>query len=267
MSSVGFGGFNRANQAAILQQQVADMRRAQSIFAQIGYVPQGGPVNQHGNVNKAVNLNGAKTFGSAGPAWAKGLGVDLNKDGKFTAGKDGQLALDLDGNGIYDQRDVRDTLKMLEMFSGKESKTSGIAGFGGFNQAEQAKLQLLKARGKQADLNQDGILSGWELNKMGAKVLVQDKSKKHAVRNYDGTVTAAGLRSRTVPGAFKPDYQPRPAYYPQPPIFGGYPSYGMPMGGYGGYGMGGGFSMGGYANPAFLMQMMGGMMGYFPSPY
>jgi hypothetical protein len=35
MAFVGFGGFNRANQAAILQQQIADQQQAQNIFRQI----------------------------------------------------------------------------------------------------------------------------------------------------------------------------------------------------------------------------------------
>lgn len=253
MAFVGFGGFNQANQAAILQQQVADQRKAQSIFQQIGYVPQGGQVNQHGNVNKAVNLGGVTTFASTGPAWAKGLGVDLNGDGKFNAGKDGQLALDLDGNGIYDKNDIKDTLTMLQLFSGKtEGTTGGFSGFGGFNQADQAKLVLLKARGKQADLNGDGVLSGWELHKMGAKVLVNDKTSQNPVKNYDGTVTAGGLQARTVPGAFRPDYQPMPSYYPQPPIFGSQPPYSPAMS---------------YGPPAYMMQVLTMMMSFFPRPY
>ena len=36
MAFVGFGGFNRANQAAILQQQQSDMLQAQNIFTQMG---------------------------------------------------------------------------------------------------------------------------------------------------------------------------------------------------------------------------------------
>jgi hypothetical protein len=248
MAFVGFGGFNQANQVAILQQQVADQRKAQSIFQQIGHIPQGGPVNQHGNVNQSVNLGGAKTFASAGPEWAKGLGVDLNGDGKLNKGTDGRLALDLDGNGIYDENDVKDTLRMLEIFSGKSEQTSNTKGFGGFNQADQAKELLLQARGKQADLNQDGVLSGWELNKMGAKVLVSDGSRPFPVRNYDGTATAGGLRAQTVPGAFRPDYQPQPTYYPQAPIFGGYQNPGP-------------------AQPAYFMQMLSNLMSFFPRPY
>lgn len=253
MAISGFGGFNQANQAAILQQQIADQRRAQSIMAQIGYVPQGGPTNHHGNVNRAVDLGGVKTFDSKGPQWAKGLGVDLNGDGKFTNGVDGRLVLDLDGNGIYDQNDVKDTLRMLEIFSGKKKEPAkneggGFVGFGGFNQADQAKELLLQARGKQADLNQDGILSGWELNKMGAKVLVNDKSRPNPTRNFDGTVTAGGFRAQTVPGAFRPDYQPMPTYYPQPPIFGGYQPPSFP--------------------PApYFMQMLSQLMSFFPRPY
>jgi hypothetical protein len=249
MAFVGFGGFNRANQAAILQQQVADQQKARAIFQQIGYVPQGGPTNQHGDVNKAVSLGGVKTFGSTGPSWAKGLGVDLNGDGKISKGVDGRLVLDLDGNGIYDNNDVKDTLAMLELFSGKTQESgSGNTGFGGFNQADQAKKLLLQSRGKQADLNQDGILSGWELNKMGAKVLVSDKSRPFPTQNFDGTATAGGFRTETVPGAYRPDYQPRPTYYPQPPIFGGYqpPSF---------------------APPPYFRQMLSQLMSFFPRPY
>lgn len=36
MAFVGFGGFNQANQAAILQQQVSDQLQAQNIMTQIG---------------------------------------------------------------------------------------------------------------------------------------------------------------------------------------------------------------------------------------
>ena len=35
----------------------------------------------------------------------------------------------------------------------------------------------MKARGKQLDLNQDGVLSSWELTRAGARVLVSPKGK------------------------------------------------------------------------------------------
>jgi hypothetical protein len=40
MAFTGFGGFNRANQAAILQQQVSDQLQAQSIMRQIAQQKQ-----------------------------------------------------------------------------------------------------------------------------------------------------------------------------------------------------------------------------------
>jgi hypothetical protein len=43
MALTGFGGFNQANQAAIMQMQIQDQRQAQSIFRQIA-TTQGQPV-------------------------------------------------------------------------------------------------------------------------------------------------------------------------------------------------------------------------------
>lgn len=236
MSFVGFGGFNMANQAAILQQQANDLRQAQSILGSIGYVPQGGPENTHGNLKKALNLNDAKIFNSF-----RGLGVDLNGNGKFDVGTDGHLALDLDGNGVYDQNDVRDTATMLKLFSGQDTKKAGgLSGFGGFNQASQAKMMMLKARGKQADLNKDGVLSSWELAKMGGKLIV-DANKKAGTKSY----------VRELPGA-----------QPPKPQYGGYGGFG----GLGG-GLGGGFGaypMMSYGPPAFFFQVMANMMYYVP---
>ena len=248
MAFVGFGGFNRANQAAILQQQVADMKKAQSIMQQIGYVPQGGPVNTHVDVNRAVHIGGARTsieqapgnvytVAPGGPEWIQGLGVDLNGDGKFEHGKDGHLALDLNGDGVYTREDVRDTLQMLKIFSGETGKEAGVVG-GGFNQADQAKLLLLQARGKQADLNKDGVLSSWELTRMGGRAVV------------DSGNSYGPLETRTLPGAYTPDY--RPQYQPSPYFGGHYSPFSAPMN---------------FGPPAFFVQVLQSMMSYFARPY
>lgn len=227
MSFVGFGGFNRANQAAILQQQANDMRQAQSILQTIGYVPQGGVANTHGNIQKAVDFGGAKTFQSF-----IGLGVDLDGNGKFDAYKDGHLALDLDGNGVYDANDMRDTKNMLELFSG--GKTTGFSsGFGGFNQAGQARQQVLKARGKQLDLNQDGVLSSWELTRAGARVLVSPKGKTPEMP----------LSQRPLPGVN--------STAPKPTFYGGYSQQPMNHN----------------AQAAYFYQVLQSFMSMFARPY
>lgn len=222
-NDVNSGGTDMAivtlNQA-MLQQQIADQQKAREWMNRIGHIPQGGPQLTHGNVNRAVNIGGARTsieqgpgnvmtFAPGGPQWIQGLGVDLNGDGRFEHGKDGQLALDIDGDGKYTRSDIQDTLDMLRLFSGAGADVQGP---GGFNQPHQAKLLLLQARGKQADLNQDGVLSHWELARMGGKVLVNDGKD------------AEKFEARALPGT-EPVFQPRPQYPTQPlsyPPFGGH---------------------------------------------
>lgn len=250
MAFVGFGGFNRANQAAILQQQANDMRQAQAIFQSIGYVPQGGVTNTHGNVHKAVDFGGAKTFNTM-----KGLGIDLDGNGKFEAGKDGHLALDLDGNGIYDQNDVRDTKRMLELFSGKSNDSKGTAtGFGGFNQAAQAKDLMLQARGKQIDLNQDGVLSSWELARMGGRALGKGKANSPAFQ-------------RPLPGVVATAPRPFGGYPVQPgygaPVFGGYPVQPGATPPF----VGSGYQAPNAAQTAFFYQVVQNFMSMFARPY
>jgi hypothetical protein len=211
----------------MLQQQFADAQKARDMFNRIGYIPQGGPRVTHGDVNRAVDIGGARTSIEAGPGnimtavydpfapkYVQGLGIDLNRDGKFEHGTDGHLALDIDGNGIYDRNDIQDTLDMLRIFSGA---TNDMNKTGGFNQANQAKILLLQARGKQADLNQDGVLSSWELAKMGGKVVVDEPRAVQGKTDGNGLSVARdfspNLVARDLPGANIPDYKPRTHYH------------------------------------------------------
>jgi hypothetical protein len=207
-----------------------------------------GPNLRHGDPTKAVNIKGMTTsinsgpgnyytFLPGGPRYTEGLGIDLSGDGKFDPQRDGYLSLDMNNDGKYDREDIDSTLQMLKAFSG----SGDLDGRGGFDQLEQVKLQAYREKGKRMDLNQDGVLSSWELNRAGGRV-VKDRS---AESKPSESSRGPALEAYALPGSDRPDYNPRPQYYQRP--FG--------------------FQPYGFGSPAFFTQFLHNFMSYFSRPY
>lgn len=96
-----------------------------------------------------------------------GFGIDLDGDGKFTKGKDGYLAFDMDGDGKYTSMDVQKTQDYLKALSGVED----LNGDGKVSFQEKQDAYNYKQQFGSADLDQDGVLSGWEMSKLGGMVV------------------------------------------------------------------------------------------------
>ncbi len=96
-----------------------------------------------------------------------GFGIDLNGDGRYNKNQDGLLALDMDGDGKYTSKDVQNTANYLKALSGEEDLNGdGTVSF----QEKKDAHNMLKQFGS-IDLDQDGVIQGWELSEMGAMVV------------------------------------------------------------------------------------------------
>ena len=93
-----------------------------------------------------------------------GYGVDLNGDGKYTAGQDAVVGLDLNGDGKLSESEVNRSNQILSNWGGDADYNDD----GKVSKQEQADY----TRGKQLDRDGDGVLSQSELKKGGAKAWV-----------------------------------------------------------------------------------------------
>ena len=140
-----------------------------------------------------------KTFGDAqiqsrlagGP---KGFGVDLDGDGQFNSGKDGYLQLNLGGRS--DRENISRTNDMLKAFGGNFD----LDGDGVINRSESQQARQYRQQAEQMDFNRDGVLSRFELQSAGAKV----------VRHGLGPTDAPFTEQVNLPGfgQSQPPYQP-----------------------------------------------------------
>lgn len=99
----------------------------------------------------------------------RGFGVDLNGDGKIDSKNDGFLAFP-NKEGKYD---VKQANNLLKAFSGDNDFNND----GKVSANEKARGEKLKARGQGMDLDKDGVLGAWELQKAGAAVVTVGKGE------------------------------------------------------------------------------------------
>ena len=99
----------------------------------------------------------------------RGFGVDLDGDGKIDSKNDGFLAFP-NKEGKYD---VKHANNLLKAFAGD----SDFDNDGKVSEDEKARGEKLKARGQEMDLDKDGVLGAWELQKAGAAVVTVGKGE------------------------------------------------------------------------------------------
>ena len=99
----------------------------------------------------------------------RGFGVDLDGDGKIDSKNDGFLAFP-NKEGKYD---VKHANNLLKAFAGD----SDFDNDGKVSEEEKARGDKLKARAQEMDLDKDGVLGAWELQKAGAAVAMVGKGE------------------------------------------------------------------------------------------
>lgn len=99
----------------------------------------------------------------------RGFGVDLDGDGKIDSKNDGFLAFP-NKEGKYD---VKHANNLLKAFAGD----SDFDNDGKVSEEEKARGDKLKARAQEMDLDKDGVLGAWELQKAGAAVVTVGKGE------------------------------------------------------------------------------------------
>ena len=99
----------------------------------------------------------------------RGFGVDLDGDGKIDSKNDGFLAFP-NKEGKYD---VKHANNLLKAFAGD----SDFDNDGKVSEEEKARGDKLKARAQEMDLDKDGVLGAWELQKAGAAVVMVGKGE------------------------------------------------------------------------------------------
>lgn len=99
----------------------------------------------------------------------RGFGVDLDGDGKIDSKNDGFLAFP-NKEGKYD---VKHANNLLKAFAGD----SDFDNDGKVSEEEKARGDNLKARAQEMDLDKDGVLGAWELQKAGAAVVTVAKGE------------------------------------------------------------------------------------------
>lgn len=108
--------------------------------------------------------NGFQGWGWSVP---RGYGLDLNGDGKFDPNKDGFLSFDLNRDGVHSDQEIAQSRNLLKAFSGDfDSNGDGRVDFGEYWQGYGNYFQA-----RQMDLDRDGVLSNWELQKAGGAVV------------------------------------------------------------------------------------------------
>lgn len=138
----------------------------------------------------------------------RGFGIDLDGDGKYTDGKDGLLAFDLDGDGKYSAEDVENTQRYLRALAGEED----LDGDGKVSFQEKKDAYNFKQQFGSADLDQDGVLSGWEISELGGMVV---KLGRDSEGNPSSTIVSLpGFEADRMPP--KPNIMDPSSYPPNP---------------------------------------------------
>lgn len=122
--------------------------------------------------------------GLQGWGWSvpRGYGLDLNGDGRFDPKKDGFLSFDLNRDGVHSDQEIAQSRNLLKAFSGDfDSNGDGRVDFGEYWQGYGNYFQA-----RQMDLDRDGVLSNWELQKAGGAVV--QKGSERSFRSDDPRV-------------------------------------------------------------------------------
>lgn len=117
-------------------------------------------------------LHSDRIYGFGGPHFQppRGFGLDLNGDGKFDSKNDGFLSFDFNRDGQHTDQEIQHSRNLLKAFSG-DFDTNGD-GRMDFNEYWQGFSNYFQAR--SMDLDRDGVLSKWELQRAGGSVVTRD---------------------------------------------------------------------------------------------
>ena len=97
----------------------------------------------------------------------KGYGMDLNGDGKFDPKQDGYLSFDLNRDGKHTDQEIQQSRNLLKAFSGDfDVNNDGRVDYGEYFQGYSNFFQA-----RSMDIDRDGVLSKWELQKAGGSVV------------------------------------------------------------------------------------------------
>lgn len=137
-----------------------------------------------------------------------GFGIDLDGDGKYTNGSDGLLAFDMDGDGKYTSADVENTQKYLKALAGEED----LDGDGHVSFQEKKDAYNFLQQFGSADLDQDGVLSGWEISELGGMVVKLGRDEEG--NPSSSIVSLPGFEANRMPP--KPNIMDPSTYPPNP---------------------------------------------------
>ncbi|MBM3462142.1 MAG: hypothetical protein FJX76_08590 [Armatimonadetes bacterium] len=125
----------------------------------------------HGNLPDAQTGNHNNWFHKD-----SGYGVDLNNNGRYDRGQDGVIAFDQNRDGRISNQEIKESNERLKAFGGNYD----LNGDGHTTICERSKGQRYQREMQQNDLDRDGRLSSWELDRAGGRVVVDHNRNGHA---------------------------------------------------------------------------------------
>lgn len=131
-------------------------------------------LNQTGRTFADARINNFDFRPYGGYNWQPpmGYGLDLNNDGKFDPNKDGFLSFDLNRDGRHTDQEIQQSRNLLKAFSGDfDVNADGRVDYGEYFQGYQNFFQA-----RSMDIDRDGVLSKWELQKAGGAVLQRNNN-------------------------------------------------------------------------------------------
>lgn len=125
----------------------------------------------------------------------RGYGLDLNGDGEFDPKRDGFMSFDLNRDGVHSDEEIAQSRNLLKAFSGDfDSNGDGRVDFGEYWQGYGNYFQA-----RQMDLDRDGVLSNWELQKAGGAIVQKGGQPDGVFYNQNGSPQDAHML-RPFPG-------------------------------------------------------------------
>lgn len=143
-----------------------------------GYGHNHGYGHHHGYGTHSHNYT--STYRASTGRHRGGFTIDLNGDGyRNSRGTDGVLAFDLNGNGRISKKEIRKSRRRLQYLTGthKDLRSKSPCKRA---RAKRIRKKLLK----RYDVNRDGRVSKFELQRKGARVLV-DSNRNGRFESYE----------------------------------------------------------------------------------
>lgn len=124
--------------------------------------------------NQLLHPERIYSFNHFGYQAPRGFGLDLNGDGKFDSNKDGFLTFDFNRDGKHTDHEIQHSRNILKAFTGDfDSNADGRVDY---NEYWQGFSNWFQAR--SLDLDGNGILASWELQRAGAGVATRNDNRR-----------------------------------------------------------------------------------------